>query len=275
MLQAFCTRPLTDWVIIPFTNSGNGIIHRAAYEIREHYGQTIWPSYQPKDLTKRAVVVFGILRGTGELIKECEKLKHTYYHIDHAYYFKEYKHEINPIFNDKIYRITKNGLMLNYIDVIDEIDKERIQKFKKYIDIKPWKKSGDYVLVLPQSEHVKKWYNILDWEKQTVKKLKQYTDREIIIKNKNDQKSYMNMLSNAWAVITCQSTAAVDVLLEGVPSFCNDMSVANPVSYTDLSLIETPFYPDNREEWIDSLLANQYLIREIESGFALNRLREK
>jgi hypothetical protein len=85
----------------------------------------------------------------------------------------------------------------------------------------------------------------------------------------------MNMLSNAWAVITCQSTAAVDVLLEGVPSFCNNMSVANPVSYTDLSLIETPFYPDNREEWIDSLLANQYLIREIESGFAWNRLREK
>jgi len=130
MLQAFCTRPLTDWAIIPFTNSGNGIIHYAAYEMLEHYEQTIWPSYQPEDITKRAVVVFGILRGTGELIKECDKIKHTYYHFDHAYLFKEYKHEINPIFNEKIYRITKNSLMLNYIDKISDIDKERIKKFR-------------------------------------------------------------------------------------------------------------------------------------------------
>jgi hypothetical protein len=275
MLQAFCTRPLTDLIIVPFTKSGNGIIHNAAHEMREHYAKTNWPSYATEDLTKREVVVFGILRGTGEIIKECDKIKHTYYHFDHAYLFKEQKHEINPIFNEKIYRITKNGLMLNYIDTINQIDKERIQKFKKYINIKPWKKTGDYVLVLPPSEHVKKWYNIPDWEKETVEKLKQHTKREIIIKNKNDQESYMKILSNAWAVVTCQSTAAIDVLLEGVPSFCNDMSMAKPVSHTDLSLIETPFYADNREQWIDSLLANQYLLSEIESGFAWNRLREK
>jgi SHS2 domain-containing protein len=275
MLQAFCTRLTTDIAIIPFTNSGKGIIHNAAYQMTEQYANTTWPSFKEEDLTKLQVVVFGILRGTGDLIKKCDDLKHTYYHFDHAYCFKEQKHEINPIFNEKIYRITKNGLMINYIDKINHIDKERIQKFKKHINIKPWKKEGDYVLVLPPSEHVKKWYNIPNWEKETVEKLKQHTNREIIIKNKNDQDSYMKMLSNAWAVVTCQSTAAVDVLLEGVPSFCNEMSMAKPVSHTDLSLIETPFYPENREEWIDSLLANQYLMSEIESGFAWNRLREK
>jgi hypothetical protein len=53
------------------------------------------------------------------------------------------------------------------------------------------------------------------------------------------------------------------------------MSFAIPVSHTDLSLIETPFYPDNREDWIDSLLSNQYTMSEIENGFAWNRLKNK
>lgn len=277
MIQGLCTRFVTDQIIRPFVTSANGQMHLFKKEIKEHYGQTIWPTFDNSDISllKYPIVIFGILRGVGEIIKRCEDLKHTYYHFDHAYYFKEQKHEINPIFNEKIYRITKNSLMLNYIDNIDEIDGDRIQKFKKYINIKPWKKSGDYILILPPSEHVKKWYNTPNWEQETIEKLKKYTKREIIIKNKNDQVSYMNMLSGAWAVVTCQSTAAVDVLIEGVPSFCNDMSMAKPVSHTDLSLIETPFYPDNREEWIDSLLANQYLMSEIENGFAWNRLREK
>jgi hypothetical protein len=279
MIQGFCTRWLTDEAIKPFVKSAKGVIHNYKVEIKEHYGQTNWPSFgklnSDTNLKEYPIVVFGILRGVGELIKRCEDLKHTYYHFDHAYYFKEQKHEINPIFNDKIYRITKNGLMLNYIDTLSDLDRERIQKYKKYIKIKPWKKTGDYVLVLPPSEHVKKWYNISDWETKTVEKLKQHTNREIIIKNKNDQESYMQMLSNAWAVVTCQSTAAVDVLLEGVPSFCNEMSMAKPVSHTDLSLIETPFYPENREEWLDSLLANQYLMQEILNGDAWNRLKNK
>ena len=47
------------------------------------------------------------------------------------------------------------------------------------------------------------------------------------------------------------------------------------MSLTDLSKIETPFYPDNREEWIDSLIANEYTLTEIGNGFAWNRLKNK
>ena len=61
------------------------------------------------DLEKYPIVVFGILRGTGDLIKQCEKINHTYYHIDHSYHFKSVEHKINNIFDDNIYRITKNG----------------------------------------------------------------------------------------------------------------------------------------------------------------------
>jgi hypothetical protein len=274
MIQGFETREITDQVIRPFVESAKGILHIKGKSV-EQYEQTPWPTFNNNELTKYPIVVFGILRGTGELIKECERIKHTYYHFDHAYYFKEQKHNKNTIFNERIYRLTKNGMMLSYIDKLDNVDKERLIKFKKHIQIKPWTKKGDYILVLPPSEHVNLWYDFTNWEKDTINKLKQYTQREIRIRNKDSKIPFMEELKNSWAVVTSQSTGAVDAIINGIPSFCDEVSMAKPVSYTDLSLIETPFYPNNREEWLDSLLSNQYLMSEIENGFAWNRLKNK
>jgi hypothetical protein len=50
-------------------------------------------------------------------------------------------------------------MMLNYIDKLDDTDKQRLIKFKKHIQIKPWTKKGDYLLVLPPSQHVNLWYD--------------------------------------------------------------------------------------------------------------------
>ena len=274
MIQGFETRELTDQVIRPFIKSANGVLHVKGKTV-EQYEQTPWPTFNKNDLTKYPIVVFGILRGTGKLIKECQRINHTYYHFDHAYYFKEQKHGENTIFNEKIYRLTKNGMMLSYIDKLDNIDKKRLIKFKKHIQIKPWTKKGDYILVLPPSEHVNLWYDFTNWEKDTINKLKQYTQREIRVRTKDSKTPFMEELKNAWAIVTSQSTGAIDAIVNGIPSFCDEVSMAKPVSYTDLSLIETPFYPDNREEWLDSLLSNQYLMSEIENGFAWNRLKNK
>ena len=274
MIQGFETRELTDQVIRPFVKSANGILHIKSKSV-EQYEQTIWPSFNKNDLTKYPIAVFGILRGTGELIKECQRINHTYYHFDHAYYFKEQKHGKNSIFNDRIYRLTKNGMMLTYIDKLNDTDKQRLIRFKKHIQIKPWTKKGDYILVLPPSEHVNLWYDFTNWETDTINKLKKHTQKEIRIRKKDSKIPFMEELKNAWAIVTSQSTAAVDAIINGVPSFCDPMSFAVPVSHTDLSYIETPLYPDHREEWIDSLLSNQYTMTEISNGYAFNRLKNK
>lgn len=274
MIQGFETKELTDQVIRPFVKSANGVLHIKSKTVNQ-YEQTNWPSFNKKNLTKYPIVVFGVLRGTGHLIKECQKINHTYYYFDHAYYFKEQRHGINPIFNDRIYRLTKNGMMLNYIDKLDDTDKKRIVNFKKHIQIKPWTKKGNYVLVITPSEHANLWYNFTNWETNTVNKLKQHTQKEIRIRKKDSKTSFIEELKNAWAVVTLQSTASVDAILNGIPSFCDSVSCAVPVSHTDLSLIETPLYSDRREEWIDSLLANQYTMNELKNGFAWNRIKNK
>jgi hypothetical protein len=57
-----------------------------------------------------------------------------------------------------------------------------------------------------------------------------------------------------------------------VPSFCDGMSCGQPVSKLDISEIESPIYPDNREKWIYSLLANQFTLKEIEDGTAYEKV---
>ena len=274
MIQGFETRELTDQVIRPFVKSAKGILHIKSKTVNQ-YEQTNWPTFNKNDLTKYPIVVFGVLRGTGELIKECQRITHTFYYFEHAYVFKEQRHNKNHIFNDKMYRLTKNGMMINYIDKLNDIDNKRISNFKKHIEIKPWTKKGDYILIVSPSEHVNLWYDFTNWEKDKINKLKQYTQREIRVRRKDSKTPFMEELKNAWAVITSQSTAAVDAVMNGVPSFCDEMSMAKPVSHTDLSYIETPFYTDNREEWMNSLLANQYTMSEIKNGFAWNRLKNK
>lgn len=274
MIQGFETRELTDQVIRTFVKSVNGISHKKLKTVDLHE-QTHWPTFNKKDLTKYPIAVFGVLRGAGELIKECQRINHTYYHLDHAYYFKEQRHDRNSIFNERIYRLTKNGLMINKIDRLNYTDEKRIAKYKKHIEIKPWTKKGDYILVLPPSEHVCRWYNFLNWENDTIRILKYYTQREIKIRRKDSKTPFLEELKNAWAVVTSQSTAAIDAIINGVPSFCANISCAMPVSHNQLCFIEKPFYPDFREAWLNSLLANQYTISELESGYAFNRLEYK
>ena len=80
-------------------------------------------------------------------------------------------------------------------------------------------------------------------------------------------------MKKAHAVVSFQSTVCVDALVAGVPSFCDKVSMGIPVSLDDLSLIEDPLYPADREQWIDSLLANQFTMTEIKNGTAWEKVK--
>jgi hypothetical protein len=103
-----------------------------------------------------------------------------------------------------------------------------------------------------------------------VSELKSHTDRDIIIRKKDETKTLQEQLKNCHAIVTHQSTAAIQAILQGVPSFCDLISQSVPVSEIDISKIETPFYPDDdlRQQWIDSLLSCQFSMSEISNGKA-------
>lgn len=157
------------------------------------------------------------------------------------------------------------------------------------ISIKPWRNTGRYVLVCGMGGKgaMACGYPVEEWEKWAINQIKKYTDRPIMYRPKaswrgarplpgtvfhNPQSEFGEALAQAWCVVSHHSNCNVDGILEGVPSFCID-GVALPLSCSDLSQIEKPFKPDNREQWAADLSYVQWNVGEIADGTAWRYLK--
>lgn len=226
-----------------------------------------WPTFNKQKWTENSVAVVGTLRGTETIIWESQRRGHNFYYMDHAYF-----HATRLYQGDIQYRIIKSQMQLNHLVDLDEEDYKRIDRYKP-ITTKPFTKNGNHILLCPPTKAICRLYNLGDeqsWIDDMVLELKSHTDRDIIIRKKDETKTLQEQLKNCHAIVTHQSTAAIQAILQGVPSFCDFISQSVPVSEIDISKIETPFYPDDdlRQQWIDSLLSCQFNMSEISNGKA-------
>ena len=248
MVQGLLTRPITDEVVRPFVESAKGTLH----------------TVDNVDINK-PISCFGILRGTGELLKKSKE----FYYFDHAYLYGN-RHKPSKVSGERIYRLTKNHY---HIQTIQELtDHERIKKYKPYIKLKPWKTNGDYILIIAPSNFQIEYHNIGSWVDDTIKILKQYTDRPIKVRDKKSMKPLREEVQNAYAVVSHNSAVVVDAVVNGVPVFCDKMNMGVPIGLTDFSKIEQPIKPA-RINWIYSLLANQFTMSEIRNGTAWRKVQ--
>ena len=265
MIQGFETRDNTDVPVRALVDSVNGHMWKKERAV-DQYEKTVWPGFDYK--FDKPIAVFGMLRGTGQLIEECSRDGQDYYFFDHAYMFGN-KHSTSKIAGDRIYRLTKNYFHIRDVKKLKADDYKRIEKYKNHVKLKSWKYDGDYILYIPPSEHVKKYYYFNNhWEEQTLKTIKKHTRKPIKIRTKEDKTPLEKDLENAYCTVSYQSTVVVQSIINGVPSFCANESMGVPVSLTDMTQIKDPLYTPEREYWIDSLLANQFTLEEIKSGLA-------
>ena len=265
MIDGFETRENTDIPVRALVKSANGTLYKRPGASVDQYITTMWDydrSY------KNPIAVFGMLRGTAGLIEECSNEMQDFYYFDHAYLFGN-KHDKSKEIGEKIYRLTKNYFHIRDIKKLKAEDYKRIQKYREHIKLKPWKYDGDYILFIPPSDHVKNyyWFNH-HWEEQTLKTIKKHTRKPIKIRTKEDKTPLEKDLENAYCTVSYQSTVVVQSIMNGVPSFCANESMGVPVSLTDMTQIKDPLYTPERDYWIDSLLANQFTMSEIEDGTA-------
>ena len=276
MIQGFGTREITDQILRAFVKSAKGIMHEKQKVVGQ-YEQTVWPTFKEID---SPVAVWGCLRGTEAVIDEAGQKEQDWYFFDHAYVMNESKHGVNPKLKDRVYRVTKNAQILNGIDKLSYDDYDRIEKYKEHVQLEPYKNYGKYVLVFEPSDFAKRWWGVPNWTEDTIELLKANTNLEIRIRKKNSLVSFESEVKGAKCVVSLQSAAAIQAHIWGVPGYCDEMSAVYPVSNSIASISKgldkiKLCTEKKRQNWLDSILANQYTMTEIADGTCYNRLKNK
>jgi hypothetical protein len=193
----------------------------------------------------------------GKVMKLMQEGK-PFLHLDHAYFKRGYEHG-NVRLNFGHFHQTR---LLNVPDDRAALAKKRLE---------PWRKSGSHVVIVSPSERICRVLsklrgipaNARDWCRWAEMKLKQHTDRPVMVKEKGG--SFLDAIKTAWAVVSLSSVAEVEAVVHGVPVFVTQDSPAAQVGGHDLSQIESPIYPD-REMWLRTLAYSQFHLSELADG---------
>ena len=213
-----------------------------------------------KDFDK-SIATYGYSRGTGEVIK---KVKNFIY-MDHGY-FRQSKRKfvgdkVQIIDLDGYFRIVKNNF---WHDGSGTKPNDRFNKLS--IDIKDIKKGGDYIILSEPVLEATNFYNLHNWKENTIKKIKKYSDRKIILHNRTSEVKLDDLLKNAWAFVSDHSSAGLKAMLEGIPSYFTNPTLSKIGSIENIEKHEINYNVFN------NLAYGQWTLKEIESGEAWENL---
>ena len=205
----------------------------------------------------KTIATYGVLRGTFEVINKVQ----NFYYMDHGYFNqseREFKNNRTGILNlDGYFRIVLNNLIHNGKG---NFPNDRLKKLN--INFKKMNKSGTYIILSEPSQTMKKIYNQHNWCEETKKELKKFTDRKLIIHNKFSTQSLDELLNNAWAFVSLQSTAGFKAMANGVPAYFTEKTLNN---INNIQEIENPKID---YQIFNNLAYGQWTLKEIESGEA-------
>ena len=135
--------------------------------------------------------------------------------------------------------------------------------------VSPWAKDGKHIVVAVPTPTYARFHGCEDWTEKTLARLKEVTDRPIVVRDKEMQTSGRRKLHEdlrgAHCLVSHGSGAAVEAVFMGCPVFVHPDSAAALVGQTDIGRIEAPVYPD-RQPWFNALAYSQFNERELVDG---------
>ena len=216
-----------------------------------------------------------------KIVAECEKTGRDYYYIDTGYLGNRQKRKL-------YHRVVLNGMQHSNFKEVPDDRWKRLEFDSKtmHIGFPGWKRDGGPILLGTPSGKPCKFYGIdrNKWVEETVAKIKENTDRPIIIRDKGLRRdrigdgSLYNQLDNdnIFAVVTYNSIAATEAVGYGVPAFTLAPNAADMLCEKDLTKIDTPRYEDDYtvRKWQHWLAYCQFRVEEMSDGTALNTLEK-
>lgn len=196
------------------------------------------------------------------LLRQAKAEGRDCFYGDHAYF---------DVARGRQFRITKNAYQH---DGRGTVTSQRFDAFG--LTVKPWRRAGSHIVVCPNSAPHFACHGVYrgDWLETVTSRLQQSTDREIRVRTKHESPPLADDLRGAWAVVVYSSASAIESLMAGVPVFVlAPFAAAYRMGSPDLTQIESPVYPNDREPFLWALADNQWTLSEIESGLAWRALQ--
>lgn len=145
------------------------------------------------------------------------------------------------------------------------------------IEVKPWRKDGSHVLVLPQRGiGAPGVAQPQGWRQAIERRLRCVTKRPVRVREhpgkRRDDVSLADDLRGAWAVVVWGSGAGIKALCMGYPVFHEfDRWIGGPAAVNGIQDIESPFLGD-RSPMLHRLSWAQWTFAEVENGEAFRCL---
>jgi len=213
-----------------------------------------------------------------------------------------FNYNLGPLYHKHYSRYSMDGVFPttgNYF--WDDPDPNRWLQISRDLNItlKDWRTNGNYILLCTQRNGgwSMKGLDVMQWVEQTVKTIRNYSDRPIVVRGHPGDKNTKLYLKpgrkstwtlsrnekivddfrNAWAVVTYNSSPGVAAAIEGIPVFVTDptpqISQAYEVANTNLKNIEIPETPE-RLAWVEKLSMCHWKFEELSSGVAWANMRK-
>lgn len=229
--------------------------------------------YQDSDAP---LVIRGIMKH--KIIKQCWADFRPFWYMDSGYVGNRPNPQ-NPNGWKQWHRIVLNNLQHGAVIA------RPADRWQRHGITMPRRQYGSKILLAAPDEKPCVFYGITlsEWITQTIDKIRQHTDREIVVRERNPNRQarvasdLQSALTDVHAVVTFNSIAATESVLAGVPAFALAPSnAAIPVSNTDLSKINNPWYPDQDQihDWACHLAYGQFHNSELQNGTAHRILQE-
>ena len=232
-----------------------------------------------------------VFRGMAKsyFVKECVNNNIDFYYIDTGYF---------PQIKKLWHRFTKNNFqVLNHLSVEEISLRTNIKLIKNkfneimqvdYGNFKPVSQvSGSKILIAPPTTKVFKHYNykVSKWISETIEKIKTFTDKEIIVRQKPKSRQvrikkdkFLNQLKNdnIHCVVTFSSIVSIEAILNGYPVITLGPNAASYLSESKIENIDNPYFPDadKIKEHMLYLSANQFQKEDFSNGYALTTVNQ-
>ena len=191
-------------------------------------------------------------------------------------------------------KINKNDLLSRWEEI----------KNKKNIQVKPYDKTGEYILITcnrGEEGYSAEKLNASTFAINTIEELKKYTNRPIIVryhranskqqekdietlgnwlrnnniinvtiqsKHLNNYPDNIDVIKNSYAVITYSSSSAAPAIVEGKPLYVKSKNCYfYDMNCGDFKDIENPINLPDRDKWFLKYAGTHYNLQDVENGY--------